>query len=180
MLALVGTVVLLSPSPYVAPVQRAFGSSFFFTRLGLFLSLLILGPSFAPTAGDAQPANQSLLRWAWTRSRVTAQEASDRARRDGRGRSASMKALLGTIKRSLSRSSTATLSTAGVAGGQAVVVDQKEEEEADEWDEEPVLFRFEVMENQRWWLALDWTGTLAPGDRPIWCAPSRRPPTRSR
>lgn len=54
-------------------------------------------------------------------------------------------------------------------GAPSLVVDGKSK--ADEkliWEEEPIAFRFEVIENQRWWLALDWTATLAPGDRPVW------------
>ena len=168
MLALVGTVVLLSPSPYLPPIARAFRSSFFCTRLWLFLSLLVLGPSAVPTSSDGRSPNESLLRWAWTRSSVNAHEASARARTENRGRSASMKSLLGTIKRGLLKTAPETLAgTTGPNGASTVV---KAEPIDDEWDEEPVVFRFEVMENQRWWLALDWTSTLAPGDRPIWCA----------
>jgi len=46
--------------------------------------------------------------------------------------------------------------------------EREKKKEEEEWQEEPVQFRFEVMENQRWWLALDWTTTLAPSDRPVW------------
>jgi hypothetical protein len=170
MLALAGTAVLLSPSPYLPPIGRAFRSSFFLTRLWLFLSLLVLGPSAIAASSNGPTSDQSLLRWAWTRSSVGALEASARARTEGRGRSASMKSLLGTIKRGLSKTSTETLPDNGAAtsNGSSSVA-KTAEVVNDEWDEEPVVFRFEVMENQRWWLALDWTSTLAPGDRPIWC-----------
>lgn len=154
MLALVGTIVLLAPSPYAPPILRALESSFFLNRLWLFIVHLVLGPSTVE-GGSVNP-----LRWAWTRSKVEA-----RAAKRERGRSASMKALLGTIKRSLSRSSAAQTEVDGTARPEELGAEEKK----DEWDEEPVVFRFEVMENQRWWLALDWTGTLAPGDRPIWC-----------
>ena len=30
------------------------------------------------------------------------------------------------------------------------------------------LFRFEIYENQRWWMGLDWTHALLPGERPTW------------
>jgi hypothetical protein len=36
---------------------------------------------------------------------------------------------------------------------------------------EPLRFIFTVHENQRWWMGLDWTGALLPGERPSWCAP---------
>ncbi|KAG8890716.1 hypothetical protein FRB98_006220 [Tulasnella sp. 332] len=33
-----------------------------------------------------------------------------------------------------------------------------------------VRFTFSVMENQRWWVGLDWTAALLPSDRPSWCS----------
>ena len=33
----------------------------------------------------------------------------------------------------------------------------------------PIYFRFEVHENQRWWMGLDWTSALLPQERPSWC-----------
>lgn len=33
----------------------------------------------------------------------------------------------------------------------------------------PVYFRFELQENQRWWMGLDWTSALLPQERPSWC-----------
>jgi Integral peroxisomal membrane peroxin len=32
-------------------------------------------------------------------------------------------------------------------------------------------FVFTVLENQRWWVGIDWTPALLPSDRPSWCAP---------
>ncbi|KAG8907447.1 hypothetical protein FRB99_004242 [Tulasnella sp. 403] len=32
-------------------------------------------------------------------------------------------------------------------------------------------FQFIVFENQRWWVGLDFTAALLPGERPSWCAP---------
>ncbi|KAG6891742.1 hypothetical protein C0992_006162 [Termitomyces sp. T32_za158] len=37
-------------------------------------------------------------------------------------------------------------------------------------------FLFTVYENQRWWVGLDWTAALLPGERPSWCSP---PPTHA-
>ena len=34
---------------------------------------------------------------------------------------------------------------------------------------EPLFFRFELQENQRWWMGLDWTSALLPQERPSWC-----------
>ena len=36
-------------------------------------------------------------------------------------------------------------------------------------------FTFMVYENQRWWMALDWTAALLPGERPSWCSTSQAP-----
>ncbi|KAG6854050.1 hypothetical protein C0991_011028 [Blastosporella zonata] len=33
-------------------------------------------------------------------------------------------------------------------------------------------FLFTIHENQRWWMGLDWTAALLPGERPSWCSPS--------
>ena len=37
---------------------------------------------------------------------------------------------------------------------------------------QPVRFLFTVYENQRWWMGLDWTAALLPGERPAWCSAS--------
>ncbi|KAH9038714.1 integral peroxisomal membrane peroxin-domain-containing protein [Lactarius pseudohatsudake] len=36
-------------------------------------------------------------------------------------------------------------------------------------------FAFMVYENQRWWMGLDWTAALLPGERPSWCSASQAP-----
>ncbi|TFK25486.1 hypothetical protein FA15DRAFT_686937 [Coprinopsis marcescibilis] len=36
-------------------------------------------------------------------------------------------------------------------------------------------FLFTVYENQRWWMGLDWTAALLPGERPSWCSTSQAP-----
>ncbi|KAH6914115.1 integral peroxisomal membrane peroxin-domain-containing protein [Coprinopsis sp. MPI-PUGE-AT-0042] len=36
-------------------------------------------------------------------------------------------------------------------------------------------FLFTVYENQRWWMGLDWTAALLPGERPSWCSASQAP-----
>jgi Integral peroxisomal membrane peroxin len=33
-------------------------------------------------------------------------------------------------------------------------------------------FLFTVLENQRWWVGIDWTAALLPSERPSWCAPT--------
>lgn len=36
-------------------------------------------------------------------------------------------------------------------------------------------FLFTVYENQRWWMGLDWTAALLPGERPSWCTAALQP-----
>lgn len=36
-------------------------------------------------------------------------------------------------------------------------------------------FLFTIYENQRWWMALDWTAALLPGERPSWCSATQQP-----
>lgn len=36
-------------------------------------------------------------------------------------------------------------------------------------------FLFNIYENQRWWMGLDWTAALLPGERPSWCSASQQP-----
>lgn len=36
-------------------------------------------------------------------------------------------------------------------------------------------FLFTVYENQRWWMGLDFTAALLPGERPSWCSASHQP-----
>jgi hypothetical protein len=40
---------------------------------------------------------------------------------------------------------------------------------------EQLRFAFMVYENQRWWMGLDWTAALLPGERPSWCSASQAP-----
>lgn len=49
---------------------------------------------------------------------------------------------------------------------QGSALDDSEEEEM---ATRPIYFRFEVHENQRWWMGLDWTSALLPNERPSWC-----------
>ncbi|GAA5944909.1 uncharacterized protein JCM15063_001988 [Sporobolomyces koalae] len=42
-------------------------------------------------------------------------------------------------------------------------------------DEEDVEVQFTVFENQRWWVGLDWTHALLPGERASWTDPASHP-----
>ncbi|KAM5543343.1 hypothetical protein V8D89_003217 [Ganoderma adspersum] len=41
--------------------------------------------------------------------------------------------------------------------------------------EASLRFLFTIYENQRWWMGLDWTAALLPGERPSWCSVSQQP-----
>ncbi|KAF8513115.1 integral peroxisomal membrane peroxin-domain-containing protein [Hysterangium stoloniferum] len=38
-----------------------------------------------------------------------------------------------------------------------------------------VRFVFTILECQRWWVGLDWTAALLPGERPSWCSVAHQP-----
>ncbi|KIJ49519.1 hypothetical protein M422DRAFT_161366 [Sphaerobolus stellatus SS14] len=39
----------------------------------------------------------------------------------------------------------------------------------------PQRFLFTILECQRWWVGLDWTAALLPGERPSWCNVAQQP-----
>ena len=139
MLGLIGTVALLSPSPYFHPLINAANSSYTLRRLATFTSLIVLGP--APSSTPMRdPATPNMFSWAWLQSKGDAASSTAGAGVKGRGRSTSIKEVW-----------------AGLTGSKAKADGEGDEKEAEptEWQEEPVQFRFELMENQRWWLGLD-------------------------
>ena len=51
----------------------------------------------------------------------------------------------------------------------AVITEEDDEDAVLAKPGDPIYFRFEVHENQRWWMGLDWTSALLPQERPSWC-----------
>ena len=51
----------------------------------------------------------------------------------------------------------------------SAIAEDDEDVERENGDSPPIYFRFEVHENQRWWMGLDWTSALLPQERPSWC-----------
>ncbi|PPQ99710.1 hypothetical protein CVT24_009693 [Panaeolus cyanescens] len=49
------------------------------------------------------------------------------------------------------------------------------EEEDESAPVQTLRFLFTIYENQRWWMGLDWTAALLPGERPSWCSASQAP-----
>ncbi|KAL7340843.1 Peroxin/Dysferlin domain-containing protein [Rhodotorula toruloides] len=79
-----------------------------------------------------------------------------------------------------SAKSSPPLATAGSAA--PVVAPEKvaeeaalEEDIAVQGDEEDIQVQFTVFENQRWWVGLDWTHALLPGERASWTDPDNNP-----
>ena len=74
------------------------------------------------------------------------------------------------------------LAAAAAAQASAAVRQEKVAEAAALEDEqaieegEDVQVQFTVFENQRWWVGLDWTHALLPGERASWCVPFSCPP----
>ncbi|GAA5824266.1 hypothetical protein JCM11251_001587 [Rhodosporidiobolus azoricus] len=71
---------------------------------------------------------------------------------------------------------------ASVAGGEtvgAVIAAEEDVEDLDDEGEteegEDVQVQFTVFENQRWWVGLDWTHALLPGERASWTDPANNP-----
>lgn len=58
--------------------------------------------------------------------------------------------------------------TIGKGDMPASAIADDDDEEEDGKVENPIYFRFEVHENQRWWMGLDWTSALLPQERPSW------------
>ncbi|KAH9830736.1 integral peroxisomal membrane peroxin-domain-containing protein [Rhodofomes roseus] len=59
---------------------------------------------------------------------------------------------------------------ASMSASAAAVADPQAEQPA-----QAVRFLFTAYENQRWWMGLDWTAALLPGERPSWCSASLQP-----
>ncbi|GAA5860516.1 hypothetical protein JCM1840_000283 [Sporobolomyces johnsonii] len=71
-------------------------------------------------------------------------------------------------------------SSVSKVGGEGVIPEADEDvlagEDAESGDEgEDVQIQFTVFENQRWWVGLDWTHALLPGERASWTDPSSNP-----
>ncbi|GAA5824635.1 hypothetical protein JCM10212_003803 [Sporobolomyces blumeae] len=61
-----------------------------------------------------------------------------------------------------------SMQTSASRRGEEAAVEEEDEEE-------DVEVQFTVFENQRWWVGLDWTHALLPGERASWTDPSSHP-----
>ncbi|CAK9786353.1 hypothetical protein CC85DRAFT_284967 [Cutaneotrichosporon oleaginosum] len=124
LVALVGTALILAPSPPLAQVVHLAGKSLAVRRTLALTFLLIFGsPDRDYRLGS--PIGWIKSKWASSRRPSTV----------------------------LSSSPVKTAESAAPADRAG----------------NPIYFRFELHENQRWWMGLDWTSALLPQERPSWC-----------
>ncbi|WVQ72573.1 hypothetical protein IAR50_002131 [Cryptococcus sp. DSM 104548] len=137
LLALMGTIALLLPSPPLAHLIKLLSSSLFFRQL-LALAFLF---TFGSPPETSYRFKLSFSLWGWLKSKWTA-----------------------------SRRPSATFSFRRPADKDSIHAQNEEQERDDNVKvEDPIYFRFEIHENQRWWMGLDWTSALLPQERPSWC-----------
>ncbi|EAL23503.1 hypothetical protein CNBA1500 [Cryptococcus deneoformans B-3501A] len=144
LLALIGTVILLLPSPPLAHFINLLSGSLFFRQAVALAFLFTFGSP--PETSYRFKLNFSLWGWfksKWTASRRPSLAFAFRPKMSGK-----------------------------VPSGSALEVEREKSEGKEESHikvESPIYFRFEIHENQRWWMGLDWTSALLPQERPSWC-----------
>jgi hypothetical protein len=136
LLALLGTVLFLLPSPPLAHLYNLLSKSLAVRRAIVLAFLFTFG----------SPPEQSFTLGSWSLRKWF------------------------QIKWAASRRPSLTFSFRPKMGKEASVFsDSAVEDEDEEKAGDPISFRFEVHENQRWWMGLDWTSALLPQERPSWC-----------
>jgi hypothetical protein len=139
LLALLGSVILLLPSPTLAHIVNLLSKSLAIRRsIGLVFLFTFGSP---PDRSYPISINFSPMTWLQDKWAVSRRPS------------------LAFAFHPLKKDST-------VLQGSAIAEDELSPEEQ---PGEPIYFRFEVHENQRWWMGLDWTGALLPQERPSWC-----------
>ncbi|OCF36853.1 hypothetical protein I316_01450 [Kwoniella heveanensis BCC8398] len=147
LLGIIGSVVLLFPSPPLAHLVSLLSRSLFFRR-ALALAFLFTFGSPPETSYQFSISHFSPLGWLkskWTVSRRPSLAFSFRPK----------------MAKPAANESALDTDEEGQEGDANGGVGQKVEQ--------PIYFRFEVHENQRWWMGLDWTSALLPQERPSWC-----------
>ncbi|PIL33834.1 hypothetical protein GSI_03540 [Ganoderma sinense ZZ0214-1] len=72
------------------------------------------------------------------------------------------------VPRSPQSDSEAQLASISASSSSSLVAQKEKLPEAS------LRFLFTIYENQRWWMGLDWTAALLPGERPSWCSVSQQ------
>lgn len=175
--ALLGSLVLLWPSPARKSLHGLCGKSLFLRRLATLAFLVIFGSPPVPEevtkskkgtrvvlVGDDAPEESrpptttfSVTDWMkdkWTTSR----RPSFAFRLRPYGRELQSSSLTGSALAADDTDISSSSTTTNAAQGADAIAPSP-----------PIYFRFELHENQRWWMGLDWTSALLPQERPSWC-----------
>lgn len=164
---ILGTILLLLPSPGLAHALAILSKSLFVRRTVALIFILTFGSPPATTEGSPKLtiANLTLVspwRWAkdkWQTSRRPSLAFSFRPRPLLKmGLSSSKLTGSAIAEDNESEGVMANYNSAAHTGGPDSLKPAP-----------PVYFRFEVQENQRWWMGLDWTSALLPQERSSWC-----------
>lgn len=137
LLAILGSIVLLLPSPTLAHVVDLLSKSLAVRRTVALIFLFTFGspPEHSYKLSlDFSPLGWAKSKWATSRRPSLAFAFTPTFDKDKKS----------------------------ALHGSAIVDDDEEKEE------NPIYFRFEVHENHRWWMGLDWTSALLPQERPSW------------
>lgn len=171
-LALMGTLVLLWPSPPLRSTHQLLRKSLFLRRLAALAFLLVFGsppaaPGVSPSTGGSTPfstlgsdSQAFSLRYWLKKKWSTSRRPSFAFRLRPYGKEITSSALSG--------SAVAEEDEAGVDGKAHSGEDDPSADKSTK-PSPPIYFRFELHENQRWWMGLDWTSALLPQERPSWC-----------
>ncbi|WVW83900.1 hypothetical protein I302_105922 [Kwoniella bestiolae CBS 10118] len=143
LLGITGSIFLLLPSPPLSHLINLLSKSLFMRRSLALIFLFTFGSppesSYRFTLSHFSPVGWFKSKWRTSR------------------------------RPSLTFSFKPKMSKMGVPSGSAIDDTPDEEAEKETKVEQPIYFRFEVHENQRWWMGLDWTSALLPQERPSWC-----------
>ncbi|KAJ9099916.1 hypothetical protein QFC21_003921 [Naganishia friedmannii] len=159
-LAIIGSIVLLAPSPFLNNTSNLLHRSLLIRRLLTFAFLFVFGSpsvvSLPPTVTDevdALPQQVFSVR-DWLKGKWNASRRPSFAFRAA----------------GLPRP---PLVTSASLSGSALDVTppSSPSSKSDPFfkPSAPLYFRFELHENQRWWMGLDWTSALLPQERAAWC-----------
>ncbi|WVQ82350.1 hypothetical protein IAT38_004478 [Cryptococcus sp. DSM 104549] len=145
LLGLLGTVLLLLPSPPLRHFVALLSKSLFLRR-ALALAFLF---TFGSPPETSYRFTLRFSLWGWLRSKWTA----------------SRRPSLAFALRPKMPSKAAPGSALDDSDGAPATSSSDNNPKV----EDPIYFRFEIHENQRWWMGLDWTSALLPQERPSWC-----------
>ncbi|KAG7529187.1 hypothetical protein FFLO_05774 [Filobasidium floriforme] len=164
-LALVGSAILLASSPAIRAMYGLLSQSLFLRRSAALVFLVVFGSPPAtplPTPPphveiDNEVSVRSVSNWIQGKWRSS--------------RRPSLAFRLHAIDES-------ALDDRSTSGGESIPEVQADDLQSPARPtSEPLYFRFELQENQRWWMGLDWTSALLPQERPSWCDAYLNPST---